>query len=248
VIYGLYHSAAGMMVNEHRQDVIANNLANADTPGFKRDIASFAERQPAALAGLRDGPSNEDLAALSGGLWLGRTETDFCPGPLKPGGELDVALDGPGFLKVASNGKTLVTRDGRMVLDDTGRLLSAGDGAEILGRGDMPIQVNPRGGQPQFDEDGRILQDGIIVGQLALVDFADYRELRKVGDGRFSADGLTEMDSPAYVRAGFVESSSVEAVKELVSMIEASRAYQLNAQMVTLQDQTVGALVSMVSR
>jgi len=248
MIYGLYHSAAGMLTNEYRQDVVANNLANAETPGFKRDIASFAERRPAAVAGVRTGPSNESLAALSGGLWLGQTVTDFRPGSLQPGGPLDIALDGPGFLKVAADGKQYATRDGRMVIDNDGRLLSAADGATILGMGDIPIRLNPRGGDPQIDEDGRISQNGVIVGQLALVDYADYDGLRKVGNGRLSAEGAEEIDSPAYVRAGFVESSGVEPVKELVSMIEVSRAYQLNAQMVTLQDQTVGLLISVVSR
>jgi len=248
MIYGLYQSAAGMLTNEYRQDVVADNLANAETPGFKRDIASFAERQPAALAGLRDGPSNESLATLTGGLWLGHTVTDYRPRPLKPGGTLDVALDGPGFLKVARDGETFVTRDGRMILDQTGRLLAATDGAAILGQGDVPIQVNPRGGEPQFDEDGRITQDGTIVGQLALVDFADYDRLRKVAAGRFSAAGSREIDSPAYVRAGFVESSGVEPVKELVGMLEASRAYQFNAQMLTLQDQTVAQLINVAAR
>src|SRR5690606_8407144 len=87
VIFGLYQSAAGMMVNEYRQAVIANNLANAETPAFKRDVATFSERQIAAVAGVRGGAaappagaSHELLDGLSGGIWLGETHTDYGEG------------------------------------------------------------------------------------------------------------------------------------------------------------------------
>src|SRR3989442_9991693 len=80
VIYGLYQSAAGMMTSEYAQSVLANNLANADTVGFKRDVAVFAERLRADQAGRRDGPTAEGLGSLSGGTWLGRTDVDFSEG------------------------------------------------------------------------------------------------------------------------------------------------------------------------
>ena len=80
MIYGTYQSAAGMMVNEYRQNVIANNIANAETTGFKRQMAVFAERVPASEGDRRHGPSSELLRPLTGGLWLGRTETDFSVG------------------------------------------------------------------------------------------------------------------------------------------------------------------------
>ena len=77
MIYGVYQSAAGMMANQYRQDVIANNIANADTVGFKRELATFAERPPESVSGPRIGPSDPNLAGLTGGLLLARTETDF---------------------------------------------------------------------------------------------------------------------------------------------------------------------------
>jgi len=125
MIYGLYNSAAGMMTQEYRQNVIANNLANADTVGFKQDIPVFAERQPASAGGERSGPSAPDLEGLSGGLWLGQTQTDFGQGALiQTNNSLDVALDGPGFLVVEANGGPQYTRDGRMIRDAGGRFPS----------------------------------------------------------------------------------------------------------------------------
>lgn len=248
MIYGLYHSAAGMMTNEYRQNVIANNLANADTVGFKQEVAVFAERQPETSAGRRYGPSAPDLAALSGGLWLGQTHTDHSAGTLTPtDSPQDVALDGPGFLVVEIDGHPQYTRDGRFTKTADGYLRSVASGAAVLGPGGAPIVMNPHGAQPTFDEDGRVLQDGLMVGQLAVVDFEDYRVLRKAGAGRFDAGDTETIASPARVRPQYLESSGVEPVKELVNMIATARAYQINAQMVSLQDQSVGQLIRTIA-
>jgi flagellar basal-body rod protein FlgF len=248
MIYGLYQSAAGMLVNEYRQDVLANNLANAETVGFKREIATFAERLRASEAGRRDGPTNELMEALSGGVWLARTATDFSEGAfIRTENPLDIALAGSGFLRVAAQGREYLTRDGRMMMDADGWLVLAADGAAVLGQGGQPIRLNPRGGESSIDEDGRIRQDGATVGWLALVDVKNHDALRKAGAGRFSADDTEFTPAAAEVISGVTESSGVEPVKELVTMIEAAHAYQLNAQMLSLQDQSAGRLINAVS-
>ncbi|MBK9129115.1 MAG: flagellar hook-basal body protein [Phycisphaerales bacterium] len=250
MIYGLYNSAAGMMVDEYRQSVIANNLANADTVGFQRDVAVFAERLPASEAGRRSGASAPDLAGLSGGLWLGRTHTDFSPGQhVKTDNPLDVALAGPGFLSVSVAGERQYTRDGRMVMDADGRLVSALDGSPYLGRGGMPIRLNPRGGQPEVTRDGRIMQDAGLVAELELTDFPDPSVLRKTGNARLAAPPDTVgVEVRPELQPGYIEQSAVQTVPELVDMIAASRSYQMNAQMITLADQTLGRLIAIIAR
>ncbi|MGE0481718.1 MAG: flagellar hook-basal body protein [Phycisphaerae bacterium] len=248
MIQGLYQSAAGMLTNEYRQSVVANNLANADTVGFKRDIATLAERLPAARAGERNGPSNEALDALSGGVWLGRTYTDFSPGAFQTtDNPLDLALEGPGFFAVEKDGQRLYTRDGRIVRDPAGRLLSAADGAAILDEGGRPIVVNPHAPPPFIDETGALWQNGATVGRVGVFDFEHPGALQKAGASRFSAGEQTPLRVYPGVRGGHVELSGVQPVSELVSMIEASRAYQLNAQMITLQDQAAGRLITFVA-
>lgn len=250
MIYGLYQSAAGMMVNEYRQNVLANNLANAETVGFKRDIASFAERLRASQAGRRDGPTNDLLEALSGGTWLARTDTDFSEAAfIKTDNPLDVAIAGPGFLRVAADGEEYLTRDGRMLMSPDGWLVSAVDGASILSHAGQPIRLNPRGGEASIDQDGRIRQDGVTVARLGLVNVhvEDYPKLRKVGASRFDAEGVRLTDSPAKINQGTTESSGAEPIKELTTMIESARAYMLNAQMLTLQDQSAGRLINAVA-
>lgn len=247
MIYGLYTSAAGMLVGEYRQAVLANNLANADTVGFKRDVAVFAERRPAWAGSAVRGPA-ELLKEMSGGVWLAGSFTDHSFGSLqKTGAPLDVALDGPGFFVVEKNGREYLTRDGRLTTDARGRLIAASDGATVVGSGGQPILVNPVGAAPRIDEVGRVIQDGAIVGELAIVDVGDYRTLRKAGAGRFVSDEARPIPAGALVLAGHVEQSGVEPVRELVSMIEAARAYQLNAQMVGLQDQTLGRLAGVIA-
>ncbi len=249
MIYGLYNSAAGMMTNEYRQAVLANNLANAETTGFKRDVAVFAERQPASTAGLRHGPSARDLQTLSGGLWLGETLTDHTEAAMiRTDNPLDVAIDGPGFLSVAVDGQQLYTRDGRLMMNRDGALVAAVDGAPLLGRSGQTIQLNPLGGQPRIDTNGYVIQDGQRMAQLALTDFRDYGALTKVGENRWAGPEEDVLQAPARIASGTLESSGVEPLNELVTMIEASRAYQMNAQMVSLQNTSIGRLISLISR
>lgn len=249
MIYGLYQSAAGMMVNEHRQDVLANNIANAETPGFKRQIASFAERIRADHAGVRHGASDPRLDALTGGLWLAQTRTDFSEGTLTPTGQpTDVALAGPGFFEVETERGRFLTRDGRFTTLPDGQLVSVTDGARVLGVGGGPLRINPRGGDISISEDGRVQQDNVSVGELSVVDVADYNALRQTEKGRFVVpQGLATKKSDAAVVQNQIESSGSQPMQELVSMIEASRAYQLNAQMASLQDQSLGRLIAAVS-
>ncbi len=249
MIYGLYQSAAGMLTTEYRQNVIANNLANADTVGFKRDMVTLAERQPAAESGRRDGPSNPDLAGLSGGLWLGRTYTDFREGPfVQTGNTADVALQGPGFLTVQSPQGPLYTRDGRLNVGPDGTLVAVTDGAPVLGLGGAPIRLNPVGGPIAIDTAGGVWQDGGMRGELQVVDFPDYAALQKVGTNRFAAPATGAVAAPALVQQGYVENSSVQPIQELVNMLDASHAYELNARMVSLQDDGVGKLIQATLR
>lgn len=247
MINGLYQSAAGMLVNEYRQGVLANNIANSETPGFKREIPSLSERLNASQAGLRTGPADERLNDLSGGVWLGRTQTDFSDGvTTHTGNPLDVALQGHGFLMVGKNGQRQLTRDGRMLMNTSGQLLAGADGAAMLDMNGMPIRLDPQHGPAKIDEYGWISQAGQPVAQLGRADVANYNSLRKAGAGRFLAPAETAA-AQTLVRSGHIEGSSVQPVKELASMIEASRAYQLNAQMVSLQDETAGRLINAVA-
>lgn len=249
MIYGLYQSAAGMLTHEYRQDVLANNIANADTVGFKRDISTFAERAPEAVGGDREGPGAELLNRLAGGVWLGETWTDFGEGPHQSThNPLDAALAGPGFFVVQGPDGPQFTRDGRFTVSPDGALVAAEDGAAVLGVGGAPIRVDFTGPQPRLDEEGRVWQRGALAGQLTLANFEDYRALQKRGASRFDAGDATPIPSLARLRNEYVEGSGVQPTAEMVEMISASRAYQLNARMLQLQDESAGRMIGFTAR
>lgn len=249
MMYGVYQSAAAMMSHEYRQDVTANNIANADTVGFKREIATLIERQTAANQGDRDGATNDFYEALTGGVWLGKTVTDYSEANLiRTEQETDVALTGPGFFMVQDGDQQLLTRDGRFTQRADGLLVSVADGAPLLGVGGIPIRSNPQGGPLRIDEVGRVYQNNAPIAQLAVVDVADYEALKKTGEQRFLADDAGSRPSPAHVRQGYVESSGVQPVKEMVTMLETSRAHNLNAQMLRMQDGSLSQLLGLLTR
>jgi len=252
VLYGLYLSATGMIVQRHQHEVIANNMANVNTTAFKRDVATFRLRAPESQSSASGMAYREPLLdRLGGGTFVNPTYTEFAQGEIeKTDRALDVCLRGPGFFTVRdAQGKTFYTRDGRFALErGTGRLTTLNGACMVLGATGQPIQVDPSR-DVTISSDGVISQDGQAAGRLRVVDFEDRRALRKVGANRFEHSGV----EPEHVRspqvlAGALERSGADAVRELVSMIEAQRAYEANARMVTVQNETLGRVVNDLAR
>ncbi len=251
--YGLWLSAAGMQANEYRQSLVANNMANVDTVGFKHDFAVFHERQMESAAKAAEGRwANPLLRDLTGGLWARPTYTSFAQGALdETGRDLDAALFGNGFFAVSDGQETRYTRDGRFVIADDGTLtLAAGDGKyAVLDAAGAPVTLDPAAGRINFGKNGTVTQDGEPVAQLGVVDFADHSLLRKTGESLFQDTGdQSAAPADAQVHGGYVERSTVDPINNLVSMIEVSRAYELNARMITMQDTMNGQAVARVGR
>jgi flagellar basal-body rod protein FlgF len=246
VIYGLYHSAAGMLANQYRQDVIANNLANVDTASFKRDVPAFSERLIEAQR--RFGATrNAVLDGQTGGVWSTPTATDWQAGPVEVTDHpLDAAIDGRGFFAVQTNDGVRYSRDGRFTINTQGQLVTAQDGLAVLNDQGAAIQVGADAKDVRLGAYGHLMVNGQTQEQLQVVDFDDAA-LRKIGRNLVTSDA-TPQPIAAKLRTNTIEKSNVDPMKEMVSMIEASRAYQLNAQMVSLQDGTLGRLVNEVSK
>ena len=247
MIYGLYHSAAGMLVNQYRQDVIANNLANVDTAGFKRDIPSFSERLIEARLDLR-ATRNAVLDGQTGGIWSVPTHTDWEQGPLDvTGNPLDAAIDGPGFFAVQTDDGIRYTRDGEFAIDGQGRLVMAQGGWPVLSEQGGQIVLSEDAGRVSLSADGSVMVNGQAVADVQVVGFENPADLRKVGRNLLESDARPRpMERP--LRTGVVEKSNVNAMTEMASMIEASRAYQINVQMLSMQDGTLERLVNEVAR
>ncbi len=251
--YGLWLSAAGMQVTQHQQAVIANNLANLGTVGFKRDLAMFRERSVESRS--RTGSSQGGgfrhplLDTLSGGTFLLPTMTDFTQSPLENGGTLDTAIDGNGFFSVKVGQDVRYTRDGRFTLNKDGDLVTVAGGNAVLDESGQAIHIGEvDAGKIAIDNTGGVFVGDRQVGTLGLTDFDDRRMLIKAGKNTFDGRYAKPKEADGQIRQGFVEASGVEATTELVQMIEASRAYQFNATLISYQDGMLGRLATEVGR
>jgi len=251
MIQGLWQSAAGLRSQQLRQDVLANNMANVETPGFKVDRVAFIER-PVATESSDFVPGDDlrtthaVLDALTGGLTYAPTNTDFSGAALVPTlNELDFAIDGDGFLAVRTPDGTRYTRNGRMTLREDGTIVTAANGFELLDRTGRPIRVDTRSSDKlSLDEAGRLRQGTNLVAELAPVDFEDRGALRKTGHNVYDGGGERPVPARSRMRQFAYEASGADPTATLVQMIEATRAYQLNATMISLQDSTLARAVN----
>jgi flagellar basal-body rod protein FlgF len=203
-------------------DITANNIANANTPGFHVESQLLRSR-PAPTATSQDGPADLQYVDAWG---IGR---DFRAGTLDFSGRaLDVALEGDGFFQVEGpDGQALYTRDGRFNVDGEGRLAAA-DGALVLDETGLPILIDPAQGDVMITEDGAMVQNDAEIGRLAVYQFEDRGALTKTGSGRYAAteDAPADIATDFQIRQGYVESSNVQPILELTRMIETMRAYE----------------------
>ncbi len=218
MIYGLYLSASGIVANSYRQDVISNNLANAETNGFKRDLATFYQRPTEASArGVGPGETNPLLENIGGGILAMPTLVDSGQGDLEEtGNNLDVAIQGKGFFTVSDGKSTKLTRDGRFIVDDEGRLaLASAHGHRVLDAGGQPIAID-LSKDISIAEDGAIVQNGKAVNKIGLFDVANPRELQKEGGQMLSMPDMKKLiPSGATIRGQFLERANVDPATEL---------------------------------
>lgn len=251
MLYGIYQSAAGMQVNELRQAVTANNLANVDTVGFKQDLTAIRERLVESVEDLRN-PSWSDpiLDRMTGGLLASPTRTDFTQGMLsETGNRLDVAIDGDGFLTVQDGDEVRYTRDGRLVVSRAGELVTAAGGHQVLSTNGIPIVI-PHGleNAVRIEASGMVRAGDRTLGQISVVGFEDQDALVKTGGNLFRAVTGEPLAVEANLRIGFTEASTVHPTREMVNMIQVARAYEMNATLAGLADSTLGRAVNDIAR
>jgi flagellar basal-body rod protein FlgF len=253
MIYGLYLSATGVLTNSYRQDVIANNLANAQTVGFKRSLALFQQRPTEAESGGDHESTDPMLEGIGGGMLATPTAIDFSEGQIEETGEnLDVAIHGRGFFAVQDGDQTKLTRNGRFMVDKDGFLtLADGSDHHVLDANHNPI---PLGGVPQslisIDKDGTITAENTILGQVGLLEVPDESQLTPRGRALYSYSEETKDLKPAsgQLAAGFLEGANVDPMTEMTQLINCQRQLEANANMIRFQDQTLSRLVNDVGK
>lgn len=250
MLYGMYLSATGVVTSSHKQDVVANNLANSESAGFKRDIATFRQRLTEAAVRGRPDLSNPMLEKLGGGMFVAPTTFDTRQGDFdSTGNPLDVAIEGEGYFAVRHQGETRLTRNGQFALDRQGRLILAnGEGQPVLDPAGRPIQLAanlPTTVAP----DGTISQADQPVAKLGVFDVPDPARLVKQGGSLLAHPGQSLVPGqPAALRSEYVEQANVDPATELSALMETQRQLEANANMIRYQDQTLGRLVNEVGK
>ncbi|MBN2333729.1 MAG: flagellar basal-body rod protein FlgF [Deltaproteobacteria bacterium] len=245
--HGIYTVLSGSLANERRLDVTANNLANVNTGGFKRDIPVFAAFLPPAAEAIpldnETGPQEYVASAMNRDLWH-----DFASGSLREtGNPFDVALEGEAFFVVQrpGDGRELYTRNGNFRLNSRNELVTM-NGDLVLGGQDkgVPLVVNAR--EVKIGGRGEIVADGVPIGRLRLVKFSDRQGLAKVGNSQFVAtetSGMPQAADEMVVQQGVLELSNADPLTSMVDLIEISRHYELQQRMIT----TLGDLNQMAA-
>lgn len=194
-------------------DFVANNLANSSTTGFKSEYLYYAMKGKSAQEAARS-----DLGITS-------IVIDFAQGTLQStSNPLDVAIEGDGFFAVQQKDGTTYTRNGSFAINKNKELVTK-TGAKILGESG-PIIIN--GAQINIDSDGNILVDGNVAGKLKIVSFTNPGQLTRTAGGQYIDDGTAGVKkNDAYrVSGGYLEMSNVNAMKEMVEMIDGHRSFE----------------------
>jgi len=179
-----------------------------------------------------------------------QTITDFSPGTLrKTDVPTDVAIEGDGFFLVQKDDQQYLTRAGNFRLTADGRLVTQ-QGYEVLSDARTPIVINPAAGPWQITPDGRVSQAGGAVQNLAIVKPAQPAELVKAGENLFRTSGDPEPVAVEQrrVAAGYLESAAVRPTLEMTALIEASRLFEANINLLRAQDQMLGGLIGRMLR
>lgn len=258
MVKGLYTAYTGMINEQHRMDVLTNNLANADTNGFKKEGATSQSFDSVLAYKLRDiSEGDRRIAKRIGmnnpGVKIGEGYTDFSEGPMKvTENTFDLALTDRGFFAVEFTnkaGETSVkyTRDGNFTLTQEGRLVTQ-DGDPVLDVNGQPIEIDPLQ-KAEINVSGQIIQDGNVVATIQVADFEDYNYLERYGENYFQPiEGAVEAEAPAQIYSGYLETANISVVTEMVNMITVSRAYESNQRVITTFDSTLDIAANQLGR
>jgi flagellar basal-body rod protein FlgG len=250
-------AATGMSAQQMRVETISNNLSNMSTTGYNARRAEFSDLHYQQVA--RAGAINaSDGTVLPTGVQLGlgvrpaAVSIMLAQGSLSAtGGDLDLAIDGQGFLEVAlPNGQAAYTRDGGLKRSGEGLIVTS-DGYPVAPEIVVPddarsISINAEGEVYAYFADAA---EGQLLGQFNLIGFANAKGLEALGSNLFAeteASGPALVSTPGQdglgtVRQGYLEDSSVDAVREITELIEAQRGYEMNAKVISAADQMMGA-------
>ncbi|VAX30349.1 Flagellar basal-body rod protein FlgF [hydrothermal vent metagenome] len=233
---GIYIAASGAILKNAELSLTARNIANASTPGYKKERTSFSSY----LLPSSENISNPERVMVE----KGKTLTDFSAGEfIKTGNPLDVAIEGDGFFVL--EGKKY-TRRGDFRLDEEGNLLNT-EGFKVMGVDDTPLQL-PQG-RMEIGPGGDIMVNGTTAGRLKIVDFPQPYKLIQAGDATYLAPAESKpVESSSRVSSGVIEGSNVNLIKEMVGMIRITREFETYQKMIQAFDSATSKALNEIGR
>ena len=234
----MYSGLFGALTNEYRMANIANNLANVNTTGYKRDVLAFKDTfrmfahdivmEPVNnIRSEKLFPDPQHLARPR----IATSKTDYSQGPMKYTGDpMDIAIAGEGFFTFNVNGQEFYSRDGHFMVDAEGRLVTP-QGFSVLGQGGAELVIPAGTKNVHLASDGALYADDALVGQIKVSTVDNLESLQKVGQNLYrirEGSGGAEVDAPTRttLEQGYLETANVEVVYEMVNMIEAQRQFE----------------------
>ena len=258
MVKGLYTAYTGLRNEQRRLDVISNNIANSNTTGYKKmgvTSQSFSQELAVRVDDDSDGYLVKGIGDVSLGVKIGETYTDFSQGGFREtGNAYDVALEGDGFFTISTTDKSgtehiRYTRDGSFTVTKDGYLVTK-DGDFVLGTNNQRIQIpGANTADVSMDSLGNVYANEVLVGRLQIVDFQNKDALSLYGENMFEALPEAGMvASTALTRQGYLETSNVNVINEMVSMITITRAYETNQKMMQTIDSTLDKAVNEIGK
>ena len=248
MIQGLYAAATGMMSVQARQEVIANNIANAATTGYRRHQSVAIGFYQHFATAMRNPTHFSIRSAPGGGVKVVETFTDSAAGALRnTGNPMNMALQGPGFFVVNTPQGERFSRAGDFSISAEGNLVTS-EGFDIIGTNGQPIAVGD--GVVNVSRDGNVTVDGTPSGQIRLIEFETPERLIRQGDNLyFATDEVLEQSANAsdtVIMHKHLELSNVKVSGELTQMMLGLRAYEANQRVIQALDTTLSRLIDQV--
>lgn len=255
MIKSIYTAASGMVVQQKRQENVANNLANAQTAAFKMQDLLVSATGESPMVREQDGDRTV-IGSMPSGIEIDDLLTDFSQGLIETSDrDLDFAIEGSGFFNIQYGTDRAFTRNGSLTLDRDGRLVNS-QGYALIG---TDLSTGENGDVVLPSEDFTIAADGTVAVsgtpryKLQISDFIDYGDLENLGNGIYRnvpVDGLNKevmADTFALVQ-GASEQSNVDILEEMVKMIEISRAFESNQRVIQSADEILDKVANQIGK
>lgn len=240
MIRGIYTNSSAMQYLQEKMDIVANNLANSNTNGFKRNGLFINELMDAQQANIRN-KINQPLP--EGEI---QSYTENTQGPLRETkNKLDFALNGDGFFSVQTPEGIQYTRDGQFTVSPEGLLVTP-NGYQVIGQSG-PIAI--QGEKIEVADNGLIMVDGSVTNKFDVKTF-DVKDALQQSNNlwKLREDGVQVEPSQASVKQGYIENSNVQIVKEMVDMIAVQRWYNVNERSIRTNDDALNKAVNQIAR